>query len=318
MLARTAVSCHAESIEWRHRMMPRVPSEVMAHCRPSSENDIMGEIVGTTKTRAEIVFEGYLSERGLTFEHEAVPGRRKPDYLIHGPSGDCIVEVKQIEDPDPHPSGGFSAARSVRAKIRSARRQFGEYKHFACSLAIYSESIFGPNDPVIILSGAFGPGYQQAGRDYSKIDPNPSFYRFCTKSELPPDKSFLANAMLSPVANTTFSALIMLTYYQLSELHLEVWRRLYAMQEAGRPVDTHGQFRLLNELAPILQGSVRFPSTVRAIVVENRHARIPFPKDLFRGPFDQRWGWSHGWCGPTWLGATLEALYEDGVPFHML
>jgi hypothetical protein len=143
--------------------------------------------------------------------------------------------------------------------------------------------------------------YRQAGRDYSKIDPNPSFYRFCKKSDLPPDKHFLANAMFSPVANTTFSALIMLTHYQLSELHLEVWRRLYAMQEAGKPVQTNDHFRLLSELAPTLQESVRFPGTVRVIVVENRHARVPFPEDLFHGPFDQRWGWHDDWCGPMWI-----------------
>jgi hypothetical protein len=278
----------------------------------------MAATVQAEKTRAEIVFEKYLSQRGLRFEHEAVSGRKKPDYLIHGPSGDCIVEVKQIEDPDPRPSGGFNPDRPVRAKIKRARRQLGEYKQLPCSLAIYSESMFGPYDPAIMLSAAFGPGYQQAGHDYSKIDPNPSFYRFCKKSELPPDKHFLAKAMLSPVANTTFSALIMLTHYQLSELRLEVWRRLYAMQEAGKPVETNDQFRLLSELAPTLQESVRFPGTVRVIVAENRHARIPFPEDLFRGPFDQRWAWQDDWCGPMWIGATLEALYDDGVPFYML
>lgn len=117
----------------------------------------MGATVETERTNAEIVFERYLSQRELRFKHEAVAGRKKPDYLIHGPSGDCIIEVKQIEDPDPRPSGGFNPDRPVRAKIRSARRQLGEYKELPCSLAVYSESIFGPDDPVIMLSAAFGP-----------------------------------------------------------------------------------------------------------------------------------------------------------------
>jgi hypothetical protein len=71
--------------------------------------------------------------------------------------------------------------------------------------------MFGPSDPSVLLSAAFGPGYQQAGRDYSKLDPSPSFYRFLKRSELPEDKHFLADAMLSPTANTTFSAIILLT-----------------------------------------------------------------------------------------------------------
>jgi hypothetical protein len=271
-----------------------------------------------SRTRAEILFETYLSRHGLQWEYEALHGRKKPDYVIPCASGKCVTEVKQIEEPNPRPTGGFNPDKFVRAKIQRARKQFSEYKDLACSLAIYSESMFGPRDPGILLSAAFGPGHRQAGRDYGKIDPNPPFYRFSKKSELPPDRHFLANALLSPAANTTFSALILLARYELSELHLEVWRRLYAMQEAGQEVSPRDQFRLLNELGPALYEARRFEGTVRVIVIENRHARIPFPQELFRGPFDQRWGWQDDWCGPLWLGSTLDELYAQGVPFHML
>ena len=54
------------------------------------------------------------------------------------------------------------------------------------------------------------------------------------------------------------------------------------------------------------------------IVIENPYARLPFQDDLFRGPFDQRWGWRDGWCGPVWIGSELEAMAKDGVPFDML
>jgi hypothetical protein len=65
--------------------------------------------------------------------------------------------------------------------------------------------------------------------------------------------------------------------------------------------------------------TARFEGTVRVIVIENRHRRVPFPKDLFRGPFDQRWNWEEEWCGPQWIGDTLREIYEhEGVPFHML
>jgi hypothetical protein len=140
----------------------------------------------TAKTRADSAFEEYLNRHSVTFERESLPGRKQPDYLIHGPSGDCIVEVKQIEKPKQLPTNGFNPDRFVRAKIDHARKQFREYKDLPCSLAIYSESIFGPSDPGILLSAAFGPGHQQIGRDYSRIDPNPSFYRFFKRSELPP------------------------------------------------------------------------------------------------------------------------------------
>ena len=270
------------------------------------------------QNKAEIVFEDYLTRHGVAWEYETLPGLKKPDYVIPHTSGKCIVEVKQIEDPDPRPTHGFNPDRPVRAKIRRARKQLGEYKDHPCSLAVYSESIFGPYEPSIILAAAFGPGYQQAGRDYSKIDPNPSFYRFCNRSELPEDKRFLADAILSPAANRTFSALIMLSRYEINELHLEVWKRMYAQQEAGQPIRHDDQFRLIEELAPSLGQSRRHAGTIRVIVVENRYARVPFPQDLFCGPFDQRWGWKDEWCGPEWIGSALESLGNEGVPFHML
>jgi hypothetical protein len=272
----------------------------------------------TVKTEAEVGFEDYLTQRGLRFEYEALPGNRKPDYLIHAPSGDCVVEMKQIEEPKSLTPGGFNPDRFVRAKIDDARKQFREYKHLPCSLAIFSKSIFGPSDPGVILSAAFGPGHQQYGRDGSRVDPRPTFYRFLNKSELPPERQFLADAMLSPAANTTFSAIILVIRYELNELHLEVWRRLYAKQETGQEVRPNDQLRLLNELGPALVDKRRFGGTIRVVVIENRHARIPFPEDLFRGPFDQRWGWQDGLCGPIWIGSELERLASDGVPFYML
>ena len=269
------------------------------------------------KSRSEMVFEHYLGDRGLAWEYESLPCQRKPDYLILHAEGNCIVEVKEVQDPDPWPTEGFHPDRPVRAKIHRARKQFREYKNLPCGLAVYSESIFGPYEPSIMLAAAFGPGYQQAGRDYSKIDPSPSFYRFLKRSELPADRHFLAEPLLSPVANTTFSAMIMLTRWELSELHLQVWKRMYAQQEACEPMEN--QFDLLNELGPTLRNSPRFPGTIRVIVIENCHRRLPFPEDLFRGPFDQRWGWNDGWCGPLWIGDKLRELYEqEGVPFSML
>jgi hypothetical protein len=270
------------------------------------------------KSRAECVFEEYLRHRGLTWEYEALPGRKKPDYAIPHPTGKCVVEVKEIRDPNPLPMNGFRPDRPIRKKIRRARTQLGEYKEYCCSLAIFSDSMFGPSEPGTILGAAFGPGFQQEGRDYSKIDPTPPVYRFCRKSELSPDLQFLSDPLLSPAANRTFSALILLAHYELSELHLEVWKRLYARQQAGQEVDHADQFRLLKELGPTFGESRRYSGTIRVVVIENPFATIPFPDDLFRGPFDQRWGWNGEWCGPVWIGSTLESLSNDGVPFYML
>jgi len=269
------------------------------------------------KSRAESVFEEYLHRQGISWEYEATRGQKKPDYLIPHARGKCIVEVKQIHDPDPRPTDGFSPDKPVRLKIGRARKQFREYKELPCGLAIYSESIFGPYEPSTLLAAAFGPGYQEGGRDYSRLDPKPTFYRFLKRSELPKDKQFLADALLSPAANTTFSAIILMTRFRIREVDLAIWKRRYSQQQSGEPMEN--QFDLLTELGEALGQSMRVEETIRVITIENCHSRLPFPDDLFRGRFDQRWGWNDGWCGPVWIGSMLSELYEkEGVPFYML
>lgn len=63
------------------------------------------------QSRVEVVFEEYLTLNGLVWEYEALPGRKKPDYVIPYASGKCVVEVKQIEDPDPRPTHEFHPDR---------------------------------------------------------------------------------------------------------------------------------------------------------------------------------------------------------------
>ena len=65
----------------------------------------------------------------MKWEYENLSGKKKPDYLIPHTAGKCIVEVKEIQDPDPLPERSFEPDRPVRAKIRAARKQLKEYKH---------------------------------------------------------------------------------------------------------------------------------------------------------------------------------------------
>ena len=87
-----------------------------------------------------------------------------------------------------------------------------------------------------------------------------------------------------------------------------------------------GRARLSSRpLKPPWLGGWALPSRITALCRDCpcRGHREPvransIPEDLFRGPFDQRWGWKDDLCGPVWIGAELEALYQSGVPFHML
>lgn len=275
-------------------------------------------MINVQKPLAEGLFEEYLRSQGLDWGYESLAGWKKPDYVVCHSTGRCIFEIKELGDPDPLPTGGFDPDRPVRKKIRRAREQFREYKDHCCNLVVFNKSVFGSADAGVVLAAAFGPGFQQDGRDYSRVDPAPPRYRFVRKSELPPHLHSLSEPMLTRDANRTFSALVVLARYELNELHLEVWRRLYVRQQAGESLAPGESLRTITEIGSTFARSPRFAGTVRVIVIENCYARIPFPQDLFRGPFDQRWGWEGEWCTPVWLGTTLRCLNEEGVPFHLL
>jgi hypothetical protein len=263
------------------------------------------------------LFADYLDLQAIKWEYEAVSGDCKPDCLIQHGDAQVIVEVKTVGWPEEWPGDPFSPDDAVRLKIMKTRRQFREYKAMPCALAVHAATMFGPQDPSIMLAAGFGPGVIPS-RDHGSIDPAPTFYRFPDWSDLPEDLKHLSAPMLKEGSNPTFSALILLGHHAIDPLHLEIWKRLYAKQQSGVPLESGDQFDLLNELAPRFDRKQPPARTPRVIVIENPYARVPFPKDLLRGPFDQGWGWRDGWCGPDWIGTRLESLVKEGVPFDML
>jgi hypothetical protein len=61
-----------------------------------------------------------------------------------------------------------------------------------------------------------------------------------------------------------------------------------------------------------------YQGTIRTVVLENPYARMPFPPDLFMGPFDQRWHQESGHFRVCFMGSELMRLKQSGVPFAYL
>ena len=283
--------------------MPDHPNSVTG---PSAEAEDVVELV-SGKTESEHLFERYLDSRGLRWAYEAHAGRKQPDYLIRLGPETCICEVKEFDDPDPKPTGGFSACPPIREKINRAARQFREYKHRPCGLVLFnSRSIYRSLDPTTVLSAALGQDFQEEPGTGGTIRPEPSSFRF------------FGSAKLTKGQNTTISAIIVLAHYELNDLLIEVWRRLYAKQEREGKVAPTDYFDLQTELGQDRPQALRYVGTIRVIAFHNPHARIPFPTNVFTGSFDQQWGLVDGCYRPIWLGSELGRLYNEGVPFVYL
>ena len=47
---------------------------------------------------------------------------------------------------------------------------------------------------------------------------------------------------------------------------------------------------------------------MRVVVYENPFARIPFQRDLFRSPFDERWGVDGEFMRGVYVGSEVSAI----------
>jgi hypothetical protein len=267
------------------------------------------------------IFENYLDARRMTWVPVPLNQGRTPDYRLAAREREALCEVKTIVGSGLLPSGGYDPCKRIVAKIRKARPQLHGAENEPRCLLLHSQSVYDSLEAGIVAAAAFGPGYRDYRHDHTVIDSRPPALRFSRKRELPQHLWHLSNAALSPVCNTAISAIVILSDYLLCDRTLAIWRQLAERQAGGEVIPPGESIRVLAKQHATLPNTQQFAGTVRVIVLENPHtpAARRFPEDLFRGPFDQRWGaYNEDLYGPVWIGSTLEAFYGDGVPFQML
>ncbi len=133
-----------------------------------------------------------------------------------------------------------------------------------------------------------------------------------------PSCMFSGPAELRPDANATISAIVILTKYQLNHLWVEADRQLDARKQQGEKISCVDWFALLQQLSRERPVMYSYEGTIRTITIENPYARIPFPPDVFNGPFDQRWRGDSGRFALAFMGSELERLRKDGVSVNFL
>jgi hypothetical protein len=259
------------------------------------------------KTESEEVFERYLEGQQLTWTRLSDPERKYPDYKVQHREMACLFEVKEFDEPAVQPSGGFSPCPAIQKKIRRARKQFKHFKDDCCAVVLWnSKSIYRS-----LLLDAVAPA---ALGEYVRRDATASSNRHAE----PPRYQFSGSAALTPKHNTTISAITILAPYRLNHLWLEAWRILDTRRQRGDEITPWDQFGLLQELSSDHPATFSYEGTIRAVVLENPHARITFPPDLFVGQFDQRWRRESGWFSLAFIGAELAQLKQSRVPFIYL
>ena len=255
----------------------------------------------TIKTESERFFERYLSAQGVAWARVSERDHKHPDYKVEHFEGPCFFEVKEFDDPSVKPVGGFSPCPAIQEKIAQARKQFREYRQHCCALVLWnSKSIYRSLFLDVVASAAFGRFVGCDSGLSSRLRADSPSYKFAGPSEL------------NSAQNTTISAIVILGRFQLNHLWLKMWRILSEKQERGEELTPWLQFQVLEELSLKEEATFSYPGTVRSIVLENPYARIPFPKTLLKGAFDQRWAIKEGALCLLEMGPELISLKESG------
>lgn len=245
------------------------------------------------------MLEDYFEAHSIAFERlpeSSRSGERQPDYRVkHGGVG-CVFEVKELDEADYKDGGKYPITPPIREKIFDARQQFKLYRDSPCAVVLYTASLRRSVETTSVMSAAFG-----------------RWARFPDHLDKALAYRFHRDAALTSDSNTRISAVIALQHYSLSQLSVDLWKELSSKRERGEEITPSDQFDLMSKLSPHGTHEIYYQGTIRVVVLENPHAKIPFPDRLFVGAFDQRWRLQGDAFRLCFLGSELEKLRDRGV-----
>jgi len=259
------------------------------------------------RTESETLFEHYLSSNGYEdWEYEPdIPGRRKhPDYLLRSRGREFLFEVKELHQKAPPPKQPrfIDPYKSLRDEINEARKQFTHYKEWCCSLVVFNiddwQARLKPRHVFAAMLGDLG----------IRMDFDANGGVIVRGSERP---AFLERGkMLRPKTyepqNTTIAAILVLERFRArNPAFVLALKRERSLREAkiGRPVDAWEACELHGEMLLRYPGAIS--EVLRVVVHENPFARKALPRDLFTGPYDERWAIGEDGLQRTFVGASL-------------
>lgn len=235
------------------------------------------------RTTGERLFEEYLRSQGITdfeYEKEREGKRKRPDYTVRL-DREYLFDVKDFTYVDVPECGSYDPYQRLRSKIGEIREQFREYKDWPCCAVLYNDNahLVDLTTPMIMQGAMYG----DLGITMQFNVSTGQFVEGSERKEFLSGGKMLLRGMKSRTAelrNTTISALITLRHVRTGYARLCKDLR----DRKGQPgfslggwVGTERDFDQEEEHAGV-------------IVWENAFARIPFPRHLFCGDYDERYG----------------------------
>jgi len=267
------------------------------------------------KNPSELLFEEILRTAGFpdfSYEPEIEGTSRRPDYAVT--LGDQILffEVKEFRATanDARLQGGcFDPYPPLREKINAAARKFKETDGRCCNLVLFSSG-----KPLIFLDWEhiFGAMLGDVG---FQIPVSITGLALPETSEV--NRVFLAGGKMHhesdgrPVApkNQTISSIVGLEHLAVGQKRFAAHCRGVGMTKRRELTDDEFCAEFDAAAGTSCAPSIR---QLRVVVNENPYAYVPLPEEMFRGPWDERYGGRDGRIGRTYVGAEAAALEALG------
>ena len=248
-------------------------------------------VVGQSKTESELLFEEYLGLSGLTqfqYEPELPKTTMRPDYSLALGTDEILFEVKEFRATKKDFAPGadtYDSYRPIREKINAARKQFKDLENHCCCLVLFNR-----DKPLVRLEWRFIYGAMLGNLGILvPVDYDAGIISGEIRQVFTTGGKMLKYQGDRPVGvqNTTLSAVIVLELLDIGQRRFTADLRRRE-RELGGKLGVEAFWHLIERA----RGTERDVSLrqARVVVHENPYARIHLPKNIFRGPYDERYG----------------------------
>lgn len=232
---------------------------------------------------SELLFEEYLQTYGLGLpDHEPlIAGKRgRLDYRLTFNGKVLWFEIKEFTEADLNAAGAYDPYISIREKIAKAAKQFRDYDGECCSIVLYNDTINLADiyTPEIVLGAMLGNIGIRVPVEFSTGQQTAPATTVFTEG------GKLIHPHIRVPQNTTVSAVLALERLAVGQREFRI--RVGQKETAENCHLSWDQFHELFQR----DRSANSRTVLRMIVYENPYAANPLPREIFTGPFDERWG----------------------------
>jgi hypothetical protein len=267
------------------------------------------------KNESELVFEECLRNHGLAdFVYEPpIPGTQsKPDYRVSFGGTHVYFDVKEFEsDPsDFIPAfGAIDPYGPIRWKIHDVWKQFQGCEGHPCGLVLYnskkplvylwSELVCGAMFGDLGIQFPFNPNQDLLDAEAREV--------FTKRGKM----VHYEEGRATEPRNLNTSAVIVLERLGVGERRFKV--ELRRNERERKKLSRAEAWEILEKA----QGTENDYASqkLRVVVCENPGARRPLPREMFRGPYDERYGAANAYITRLFVGEGLRELEDLEAKF---